>query len=168
MPETKISDIIKAALGNIRETADANTIIGDPITTANGTTILPVSKVTVGVATGGLDYVPKKEADSKNANFGGGGGTGLSVTPVAFLVVKADGEIELLNVNNPTDGSNDPVGALMGVIGKAPDLFTKIKNSFGKKKKKIDIDDLDDIDKTVDEIKDNLEDIADDTEDILD
>ncbi len=134
MPETKISDIIKAALGNIRETADANTVIGDPIVTANGTTILPVSKVAVGVATGGLDFNPKKETSGNNTNFGGGGGTGLTVTPVAFLVVREDGGVELLNVNNPTDGS-DPVNAIITLAGKAPALLSKLKSSLGKKKK---------------------------------
>ena len=136
MPETKISDIIRSSLGNIKETVDANTIIGDPITTANGTTILPVSKVAVGVATGGIDYKPKKEPDQKESNFGGGGGTGLSVTPVAFLVVRADGTVELLNVNNPTDGAGDPVNSIVNLVGKAPDLISKVKSAFGKKKNK--------------------------------
>lgn len=136
MPETKISDIIKTSLGNIREAVDANTIIGDPITTPNGTVILPVSKVSVGVATGGLDYNPKKETAVKAQNFGGGGGTGLSVTPVAFLVVKPDGTVDLLNVNNPTDQSNDPVNAIMTIIGKTPDIISKAKSVFGSKKKK--------------------------------
>ena len=165
MPETKISDIIKAALGNIRETADANTIIGDPITTANGTTILPVSKVTVGVATGGLDYNSKNDAANKNANFGGGGGTGLSVTPVAFLVVKPEGDIELLNVNDPTN-SGDSISALVGLIGKAPNLLSKVKSAFSKKKKDEDLADaIDDLDDKIDDAVEDLQDAVDEIED---
>ena len=151
MPETKISDIIKASLGNIRETVDANTIIGDPITTPNGTVILPVSKVTVGVATGGVDYNPKKENANGN-NFGGGGGTGLSVTPVAFLCVKSDGTIELLNVNNPTDQSGDPISSIVSFLGKS-DIVSKIKGAFSKKNKKAD----DDADECPDEVSEETE-----------
>ncbi|MBQ7161418.1 MAG: sporulation protein YtfJ [Clostridia bacterium] len=160
MPETKISEIIKAALGNVRETADASTIIGDPITTANGTTILPVSKVAVGVATGGLDYNPKNETAQPGTNFGGGGGTGLTVTPVGFLVVKQDGTVELLNINNPTDGNN-PVNAIMSLVGKAPDLFSKIKSSFGKKKNK---DDAEEISDRLDDVEEKIDDLADTVE----
>ena len=155
MPETKISEIIKAALGNIRETADANTIIGDPITTSNGTTILPVSKVAVGVATGGLDFTPKKEADPKNTNFGGGGGTGLSVTPVGFLVVKPDGDVELMNINNPTDG--DAFTAISSLVSKAPDLFSRVKGLFGKKKKGKEVEE--DLEEMVENANDRIDEI---------
>ena len=126
------------------------------ITTANGTTILPVSKVAVGVATGGLDYVPKKENDPKGSNFGGGGGTGLSVTPVGFLIVKPDGEVELLNINNPTDG--DAFTAISSLVSKAPDVFSKVKGFFGKKKKNKDAEE--DLEEMIENANDRIDDIV--------
>lgn len=83
MAETKISDIIQKSLEEIKSIVDANTIIGEMIQTQNGTTILPVSKVSVGLASGGLDYLGKnaKETKAGQMNFGGGGGTGLTVMP---------------------------------------------------------------------------------------
>ena len=134
MSESKMSDMISAALGNIRNAADANTIIGDPISTPSGTVILPVSKVSVGVATGGLDFNSKTENQKSPKNFGGGGGTGMSVVPVAFLCIKEDGSVELLNISDPTD-KNDPVNTIMSLVNKSPDIIGKVKSLFGKKKK---------------------------------
>ena len=95
MAQTKISDIISNSLESIRSVVDANTIIGTPIDTAGGTVIIPVSKISVGFALGGVDFQSKIKEDS---NFGGGGGTGLTVTPVAFLAIKADGSVEMIPV----------------------------------------------------------------------
>lgn len=138
MAETnKLNDIIQTALDNIHTMVDANTVIGDPITTANGTTIIPVSKVFVGFASGGIDYLGKNasEAAKQNGNnFGGGGGTGLTVAPVAFLVVSADGNVEMLNVNSPVPPANDPVSSIASFLERSPELIEKIKSIFSKKK----------------------------------
>ena len=85
MSETKMSDIIRASLDGIRDLTDMETAIGDAITTPSGVTVIPVSKVTMGIATGGIDYATKKLTSPQN--FGGGGGTGMSITPIAFLTV---------------------------------------------------------------------------------
>ena len=132
--ENKISDIIRTSLENVKDLVDGNTIIGEAVSASNGTVIIPVSKVSVGVATGGLDYKGKHNADAeKGKNFGGGGGTGLSVTPVAFLIVKADGNVELLNVNCPTDAnSGDSLDTIVSFIRKSPELISKIKSVFKK------------------------------------
>ena len=155
MAESKLNDMITASLENIREIADANTIIGNPIE-VNGTVIIPVSKVSLGFASGGTDFLSKngaavKAADSQNAAkgsvrvpcFGGGGGTGVSITPVCFVVVKKDGETELLDLagNVPTPAAVSIVDTISGLIEKSPELITKVKTTFGKKK---DADDLDD------------------------
>ena len=81
--ENKLQEIIAASLENIRSMVDANTVIGNPINTPQGTTIIPVSKVSLGFASGGLDYAGKSEeaVRARIQNFGGGGGTGLSVVP---------------------------------------------------------------------------------------
>lgn len=136
MSENKISDMIKTSLANIREVVDANTIIGDPITAPGGTVILPVSKVTVGMASGGFDYTSKKAEAQKVPHFGGGGGTGLSVIPVAFMVIHTDGQVELLNIQSSGEQGNDTVNAILTLAKKSPDIIAKFKEMFGKKETK--------------------------------
>ena len=125
----KLGDITKTSLDSIRSMLDANTIIGDPIETASGTTIIPISKISVGYASGGVDYAKKDAPTSQgkpiNNNFGGGGGTGLSMTPVAFLVVSADGNVNILNIGAPTAGNAAPAPAKEEVQSIIPDIPLK-------------------------------------------
>ena len=137
MAESKINDIIKVSLENIKDIVGAETIIGSPIETAGGTTIIPVSKVAVGFASGGLDYdADKQDKDKKpsllaSASFSGGGGTGISVSPIGFLVVGKDGRVELLTVDNPNAG--DTVDKLVSVIERSPEIIARVKSAFTKK-----------------------------------
>lgn len=130
--ENKISDIIKTSLENVKDIVDSNTVLGEAVPTSNGTVIIPVSKVSIGIATGGLDYKGKnKEHPNRPNNFGGAGGTGVTVKPVAFLVVKLDGTVDLLNVDHPTDaGSDDTVEMIASFIRKSPELIAKLKTFF--------------------------------------
>ena len=132
MAESKISGIIAQSLESVRSLVDANTIIGEPIT-AGGTTIIPVSKISMGIATGGLDYTGKAEKSKDENNFGGGGGTGLSVTPVAFLIVHADGSVEMMNVAKPTSKPADLGYNVSSLVDRAPEIIEKIKGMFKKK-----------------------------------
>lgn len=127
--ENKLQEIIKTSLENIRTMIDANTVIGTPYTTPSGTTIIPVSKVSMGFATGGLDYSGK--ADSQPQNFGAGGGTGLSIQPLGFLVIAPDGSVEMVNIGlkNPSD----PVEQLADLVDRSPEIIAKIKAIFKKK-----------------------------------
>ena len=129
--ENKIPEIIKSSLENIRSMVDANTVVGDPIPTNAGTTIIPISKVSVGIASGGVDYNDKNERP-KPQNFGGGGGTGLMVVPVGFLVVDKDGDVEFLNVG--MKGKPDPVDQIADFVERTPDIIAKIKDIFAKDK----------------------------------
>ena len=137
MAESKINDIIKVSLEKIKDIVGAETIIGSPIETAGGTTIIPVSKVAVGFASGGLDYdADKQDKDKKpsllaSASFSGGGGTGISVSPIGFLVVGKDGRVELLTVDNPNAG--DTVDKLVSVIERSPEIIARVKPAFTKK-----------------------------------
>ena len=124
----KISEIMASTLEKIRTIADAETIIGEPIATNGGVTVIPVSKVSVGFASGGLDYNGK--APEKAKNFGGGSGSGISITPVAFLVVSPTGNVELLSVNS----APDTVDKIASLVDKAPDLAIRIKSVFTKNK----------------------------------
>ena len=130
MEETKQSEIIRAALENVKSMVDANTVTGTPITTESGTVIIPVSKVYVGIATGGVDYFGKKSVQKQN--FGGGGGTGVTVSPVGFLVVEPNGKVDLLNLNYEP---KDPVSQVIGLVENAPELIEKFKGLFSNKKK---------------------------------
>ena len=134
---SKINEIIATSLEKVRSLADAKTIIGDPISTPAGTIIIPVSKVSIGMATGGLDYNGK--GSEKPANFGGGGGTGVSISPVAFLVISPSGVVELLTVANP---SGDSIDKIAGVIDRAPDLLERLKGVFHSRKKDSETDSL--------------------------
>ena len=135
MSENKLNDIIQTSLDSIRSMVDSNTVIGSPITTANGTLVIPVSKVFVGFASGGVDYLGKNTQNTSHTvnNFGGGGGTGLTVSPVAFLVVSPTGDVQLLNVNEPTSDRSDPISQIVGLLDRSPELIEKLKAIFAKK-----------------------------------
>lgn len=134
MAETKISDIIGTSLEKIRELADAETIIGDPIPTTGGTVILPVSKISIGFASGGLDYGSKNKPTDANKNFGGGGGTGLTISPVAFLIIYSDGRVDLLPLSGAAAGAPTTIDKVSSIIDRTPDILAKIKAIFSKKK----------------------------------
>ena len=138
MAQTKISDIIESSLANLKEMIDANTVVGKPIDTGTGTVIIPISKVSMGFASGGLDYPGKQEKQPGAQGFGGGGGTGLTVSPVAFLVIKENGDADILNLGGSS--SSDGLAAVSAFMEKSPELFSKIKSVFSsgnsKKEKK--------------------------------
>lgn len=129
--DNKLQEIIGTSLENIRSMIDANTVIGDPISTENGVTIVPVSKVTVGYASGGLDYNGKQKPQDAPQNFGAGGGTGISISPVGFLVIKKDGNVDMINVGAPYP--TDPVEQIIQIIERSPDIIGRIKAVFKKK-----------------------------------
>lgn len=132
--ENKIPEIIRSSLENIRSMVDANTVVGEPIVTNPGTTIIPISKISVGIASGGVDYAPKQEhAPARPQNFGGGGGTGMSVVPVGFLVVDNHGDVEFINVG--MKGKPDPVDQIADFVERTPDIIAKIKDIFSKEPK---------------------------------
>ena len=124
MSENKMSDIIKASMDGIKSFTDMETVIGNAITTPSGVTVIPVSKVAMGIATGGIDY--GKGRHEAEQNFGGGGGTGLSITPIAFLTVGRDAEVSLIHINS---GGTD-VEKITSLIERTPEIIEKIKNAL--------------------------------------
>ena len=138
MSESKLSEVIRTSLANIKDLVDVNTVIGDPIRTDNGTTIIPVSKISMGFASGGIDYFGKNAApDPKNQNFGAGGGTGVTVSPLGFLIIKPDGDVELLNVAYPTGpaAAPDMIESVSQLIERSPEILHRLKSVFSKEKK---------------------------------
>ncbi|MBE6632185.1 MAG: sporulation protein YtfJ [Ruminococcaceae bacterium] len=138
MSETnKINEIIKTSVDSIKEFADSNTVFGEPITTPNGTTVIPISKISIGFATGGVDYFGKNAVvgeKEKMQNFGGGGGTGVTISPVGFLVVKASGDVQMLNIktNESVSADSDIVTTINTILEKSPEIIGKIKSFFKK------------------------------------
>lgn len=118
---SEMNDIIKSSLEGIKAFASVDTAIGNVINTPSGVTIIPISKVTVGFAGGGLDYNPKRSQSIPG--FGSGSGTGVSVTPLAFLTVSPDSQVSLISMNE----SNDGIGRLADLIESSPDIIQKIK-----------------------------------------
>lgn len=124
MGEHPIQGLMNTALQNIREMMDANTIIGEQITTADGTVIIPVSRVSYGFASGGSDFTNKSNKDL----FGGGSGAGGTIMPIAFIVV-SNGEVKLLQISQNTTPADKAISLV-------PELFDKITALFGKGKNK--------------------------------
>ncbi len=119
---TQIEGLMNEAMGNLKQMVDVNTIVGDAVTSPDGTTVIPVSKVAFGFGAGGSDFAAKP-LDSKEEKpmFGGGCGGGVSVNPVAFLVIKND-NIRLLPVS-------DSMSTADRIIDLVPDLLSKF-NGF--------------------------------------
>ena len=117
----KLVNLMDVTMEKIRELVDVNTIVGQPIFTSDGSTIIPVSKVVFGFASGGSDH--GKEIQ----NFGGGSGAGVSIDPVAFLIVSPSG-VKLLPVSPPAGNTMDRI------VEMAPGFLEKVTSFFSKKK----------------------------------
>ncbi len=139
MNENRMSEIIESSVNSLKSMVGADTIIGDPIRSDNGTTVIPVSKMSIGCITGGLDYAGKNQPKDNKNNFGGGGGTGLSMTPVCFIVIHTDGKVEILNITDAARIGANPVGDVVGLIERSPEIVAKFKEVFSKKEE-IDFD----------------------------
>ncbi len=122
-----VPELVQKTIEQIRSTVDVNTVIGDPIETG-GVTILPISKVAFGFATGGSEAASKHRSSGPN-NLMGGGGAGVTVTPLGFLIIK-DGNVRYLGIPEPAHGSIDRI------IEKAPDLMDQISGLLDKAREK--------------------------------
>lgn len=121
MSENSIKSIMDTTMDKLRAMVDANTIIGDPIVVDN-ITLLPVSKVSFGLATGGSDFPSK----SQSGLFGGGGGAGVTIAPVAFIAV-SNGNVKMMPVYNEITSLDKAVSMAPEVLQKAKELFSKDK-----------------------------------------
>ena len=123
-----INDLISTTMEHIRATADANTIIGTPIQ-ADGVTLIPVSKLSVGVAGGGSAFTTKQQPAGSQPGFGGGSGASAKLEPVAFLVIRG-GDVKLLPVNP------FPPTAVDRVIDTVPEVVDKVTEFIDNQQKK--------------------------------
>ena len=119
-----LPNMLESTIAKIREMVDVNSVIGNPITTPDGTTIIPVSKVSVGFGGGGSDFTKNTEA------FGGGAGGGVSVTPICFLIVNKEGNVRMMPVPVPANTTADRL------VEMVPDTLDKISAFIDSKTKK--------------------------------
>lgn len=122
MENSNIGNLMEVTMSKMKSMVDVNTIVGDPITTPDGITIIPVSKVSYAFASGGSDF----QAKDKPA-FGGGNGAGVKIEPIGFLIVK-DGSIRMVNITPPANTTLDRV------IEKAPELMDTLEDFLKKRK----------------------------------
>ena len=116
----KLPGMLENTIAKMREMVDVNSVIGEPITTVDGVTIVPISKISVGFAGGGTDYV-SKNVNKQDNPFGGGVGAGMNVTPIAFLIIK-EGNVRMLPVAVPANTTAERV------VEMVPDVLDKISN----------------------------------------
>ena len=119
----KLPNMLESTIQKIREMLDVNTVVGTPIETQDGVTIIPVSKVSVGFGGGGSDFASKNTENP----FGGGVGGGVKVSPVCFLVVK-DGNVRMLSVPTPANSTTERIVEML------PDTLDKITAYLDAKK----------------------------------
>ena len=117
-----LNDLMRSTMEKIHEMVDTNTIVGQPITTPDGVTLIPISNVSFGFGSGGADYGKVQPKD-----FGGAAGAGVKIDPVAFLVIK-EGTTRVLPVAVPASTTLDRV------VEMVPDLMEKVEKYFDKKK----------------------------------
>ena len=122
--KTAVNEILGISIEKIKEMADVNAIIGEPIRLPDGTTIIPVSKVSYGFASGGSDLPSKYDKDL----FGGGEGAGVSIKPEGFLVISPDGAAKMVTM----EGKSDPISS---ALEKMPQIIDKVTGFINNRKK---------------------------------
>ena len=118
-----IEGLLNVSMEKIKAMVDVNTIVGDPVTTADGTTVIPVSKVSFGFGAGGSEFAQdlKDNPAADGKMFGGGAGSGVSINPIAFLVIGKD-SVRILPITNNVSTADR-------IIDAVPDLLNKV-NGF--------------------------------------
>ena len=125
MDKHPIEGLMGEAMDHLRQMIDVNTIVGSPITTPDGTTVIPISKVAFGFGAGGSQFGAKPEENKEEALFGGGSGGGVSISPVAFLIVNSE-QIKLLPVKSASTTTDKLIDLVPELINK----FNKIANDY--------------------------------------
>ena len=117
MKDQSAEKILASTIEKVRDLVDVSTIIGEPIKVDDDVTIIPVSKVTYGFASGGSDFPSKNNVEL----FGGAGGGGISITPVAFIVIQ-DSKVRLMQINNYTSSADRAIAMIPELVDKLTEL----------------------------------------------
>ena len=124
-----ISEMLASTMEKMQKMVDVNTIVGAPVEVGGGVTIVPISKVHIGMGGGGTDFATKSALSAKKDPFGGGLGAGVSIDPVAFLVIKGE-TVRMLPVAEPASTTMDRI------VEQAPDLIDKLADFLDGRKAK--------------------------------
>ena len=124
MKDQSAAGILSTTIEKVRQLVDVSTIVGEPIVLSEEVTVIPVSKVTYGFASGGSDFPSKNSTQL----FGGGGGAGVTINPVAFLILK-NGEVTLKHITSNDNAAERFVDMVPEVIDKVSGVVTKVKSS---------------------------------------
>lgn len=124
-----LSEMMTSTMEKIKSMIDVNTVIGNPISTPNGATVIPITKVSIGYGSGGSDFATKNYPANRDNAFGGGAGAGIQITPIAFLVVRDD-SVRMLPISEPASSSMDRLIELL------PELIDKAESYLSEKKAK--------------------------------
>ena len=122
MENTNISSLMDVTMSKIKEMVDVDTVVGTPVTTPDGVTIIPVSRVSYAFASGGSDFRVKEHS---NLGFGGGNGAGVKIDPIGFLIVK-DGTVRMMSIMPPANTTVDRV------IEKVPEVIDMVEDLIQK------------------------------------
>lgn len=124
MKDQSAAGILSTTIEKVRQLVDVSTIVGEPITLSDEITVIPVSKVTYGFASGGSDFPSKNNTQL----FGGGGGAGVTINPVAFLILK-NGEVTLKHITSNDNAAERFVDMVPEVIDKVSNVVSKVKSA---------------------------------------
>ena len=123
-----VADVLGASMSKVREMVDANTVVGAPIAAAEGVTLIPISKISFGLASGGADLAAK--AVDLNGTFSGGAGCGVKISPVAIIVIQGD-RVRVLPVDEPASTAAERViEQIPGIVDKLSDIVSKRKTEI--------------------------------------
>lgn len=127
MDKHPINDLMTTVMQKLRDMADVSTVIGESIVTPDGITIIPVSRVSMGFASGGTDFNSKHQKDGQSNPFGAGTGGSVKIDPIAFVIIK-EGQVRVMTIEPPASTTVDRI------IDGAPEIVDKIAALIDKKK----------------------------------
>ena len=122
MANSNIENLMESTIGKMREMVNVDNVVGSPITTPDGATVIPISQVSYGFATGGGDFHMR---DAENPSFAGGNGAGVRINPIGFLILRGD-NIRMISIAPPANSTVDRI------IEKAPELIETVEGIFHK------------------------------------
>ena len=127
MDNNPISQLMQTTMDNVKNVLKVDTVVGDPIITPDGITLVPISKISLGFGGGGVEFGAKKAGDDRP--YGGGNATGVKIEPIGFLVIK-EGTVRMINVTPPASNTVDRI------IDKVPQVMDRVDNFIDKQKNK--------------------------------
>ena len=114
-----IGELMQSTMDNVRNMLKVDTVVGEPIYTPDGITLVPISRISVGFGGGGVEFTPKKEG---NRPYGGGNATGVKIDPIGFLVIK-EGTVRMINITPPASTTVDRIIDLVPQVMDKVDAF---------------------------------------------